>query len=79
MNRDELKEIVTEALDERIKDFYIDRERHYKHHLFIERLEKWADRCTSTFLKTVVQCVVGAILTLIVIGYIAWGAKHFKG
>ena len=63
MNKDEIKQAVSEAIDEKVKDFYIDREKHWRHH---EALEEFIDfwkitkkTAWRTFIVTSVSGIIG--------------------
>lgn len=73
-----IKRAVGEAMDEKMKDFYIDREKHYQHHAFIEDLIQWRDSCKSTCMKAIANIVVVGAIGLMLAGFIAWGGKTFK-
>ena len=64
-NIEEIKTAVSEAIDEKVKDFYIDREKHWRHH---EALEEFIDfwkttkkTAWRTFIVTAVSGVVGLL------------------
>lgn len=66
-------------MQEQMKDFYIERERHYQHHEFIEGMIKWSQSWKSTCMKAIMNAVAIGLLTLLIMGFIAWGGKAFKG
>ncbi|MEP9411525.1 MAG: hypothetical protein HRF42_08980 [Candidatus Brocadia sp.] len=67
MDIDQLKAVIKEALDERIKEFYIDRETHYQDHQFIKELRDWTESIKSTTIKTVVGLFVAALIGLLLL------------
>jgi len=73
-----IKKAVTEAMHDEMKDFYIDREKHYQHHEFIATLMEWKNGWKSTCMKAIANTVVTGILFLLIWGFIAWGGKGFK-
>lgn len=75
MDHDAIKAAMTEVIDEKMKDFWIERERHYKHHEFITEMICWTDKFKSATMKAVVNCIVVALLSAIAIGFIVWGRK----
>lgn len=77
MTKDELKAAIKEALDEEIKPFYIDRERHYQDHQFLESLQNWVGSIGSATLKTLISTVVAGLLILLLLGFVFWGKKNF--
>lgn len=76
MSPDELKtavsEAVTSAMSAQMKDFYIEREEHYKDHQFIQDLRKLCDSCKGTAVAVVVKGIVGACLFLMMAGVYVW-------
>ena len=75
MNHAEIKKAVSEAIEEKMVEYWIDRQKHYGHHQFIESLVLWSDRISSTIVQTVVKTVIVAILALFIIGFAIWGRK----
>lgn len=75
MTKEELRIAVGEAIEDKLKDFWVDREQHYAHHKFIDKWMKWSDEAEKTVWATIVKTVV-----LFVLGLIALGALlKFKG
>lgn len=72
-----VKNAVSEAIKAEMKDFYVDREKHYQHHEFIDDLMKWSICWKSTFGKAIANAIAVAIIGLIVWGFVAWGNKNF--
>ena len=72
MNEADFKRAVSEVLDEKLGDFYVDRETHYKQHLFIEKLMKFCDICTGTVTKTVVTSMCTVFFLSLLIGFAIW-------
>lgn len=65
-----IKEAVKAAMDEKMAEYWVDREKHYQHHEFIDSLIKWADRVSDTTVKAVITAIVMGILALLVLGFI---------
>ncbi len=78
-NYDGIKKAVAEAMSESMKDFYIDREKHYQHHEFLSGLIEWSQNWKSTCMKAIANAIIGGIIFLLLLGYIAWGEKAFRG
>jgi hypothetical protein len=78
VDHDSIKAAVTEAIQEQMRDFYVDREKHYQHHEFLESLIRWRDSCKSTCMKAVANMLIASILGLLVLGFLAWGGKALK-
>ena len=68
MTRDEVKSAVAEAIDEKLSQFWVDGEIHYKHHEFIDRWMKWADEASKTMWTTLIKAVILFVLSLIILG-----------
>lgn len=76
MEFDQIKAAVKEVMDERMKEFYIEREKHYQHHQFLEGFIAWTSSIKSTVLKTIVGLVVTALIGLVVLGFAVWGKRN---
>jgi len=74
-----IKRAVSEAMAEQMKDFYLEREKHYQHHEFIEDLIQWRDSSKSTCLRDLANIIVAGAVGLMLLGFIAWGSKALKG
>lgn len=77
-NYEVIKKAVTEAMQEQMKDFYIDREKHYQHHEFIDNMMKWSNSWKSTCLKAICELITVGAIALLVMGFIAWGKNTLK-
>ena len=75
MTKDELKSAVGEAIDEKLSQFWVDRELHYEHHKFIDKWMKWSDDASKTVWHTIIKAIILAVLGLIAIGVVL----KFKG
>ena len=69
MTKEELKSTMEEVLDSRLKEFWVDRELHYKHHEFIDRWMKWSDDVNKTIWRSIIKYVVIFIMGLIALGF----------
>ena len=77
MTREELKSTVEEAIDEKLSQFWVDRELHYKHHEFIDRWMKWSDDMSKTIWHTIIKTIVLGLLGLLALGaMLKIGWKH---
>lgn len=75
MTKDELKSAVGEAIDEKLSQFWVDRETHYEHHKFIGSWIAWFEDANKTIWRTVIRAFV-----IFIIGLIALGALlKYKG
>lgn len=72
---DAIKQAVKDAMKEEMKDFYIDREEHYQHHMFIKSFKGGVEACQSTIGKVALSSIIVGILTVMVIGFIGWAKK----
>lgn len=77
MNKDEIKQIIEDAIEEKMQQYWVDREKHYQQHDFIDRLMSWADTISNSFLRAIATAITLAIIGLIVLGFILWGKNHF--
>ncbi len=78
MEIEQIRAVMEEVLDERLKAFYIDREVHYQDHQFIKGFRVWTDNVRFTVWKTIVGLFAAAIISLLLAGFIVWGKNHFK-
>lgn len=69
MTEEELKNIIDESLDNKFKQYWVDRELHYKHHEFIDKWMKWTDDATKTIWNSILKAVILGILALIALGF----------
>ena len=69
MTKEELKSAVEEAIDEKLSQFWVDRELHYKHHEFIDKWMKWADDASKTVWHSIIKAIVLFVLGLIALGF----------
>lgn len=79
MDHESVKVAVKEAMKEEMADFYIDRETHYKQHQWLSGLIEWTNTCKTTCGRVIVQAVCFGFIGLLVLGFIFWGSKSFKG
>ena len=75
---EKIKTIVEKVFDEKLGALYIDREKHYKHHLFLDDLLAWMDDTKNVVSHTVVKVVVYGFLGALLLGFVVWG-KHVIG
>ena len=61
---------VKAALEDKLRPFYIDREKHFEHHKFISDWIAWTKQCKSVVLKTLVSAFVMAALGLMIVGFV---------
>lgn len=69
MEKDAIKAAVKEAFQEELKDFYIDRETHYKQHEWLGEMMKYSETCKSVILKTILTALIGGLLGLLYLGF----------
>ncbi len=75
---EELKKVVKEAIHEELSIYKVDKEQHYRDHLFLRDLREWYDDIRSSFWKSVVGAFVMALLALLLLGFVFWGKVNFK-
>ena len=66
MEQKEVVEAVRKAMREEMKDFYIDRETHYKDHEFILGLREWTKDFKSAFWTKIANAMAYAVITVII-------------
>ena len=64
-----IKQAVKEAFKEELKQFYVDRETHYQHHLFLTDWIDWTKKCKSAALVTLITLFTTAVFGLMAIGF----------
>lgn len=72
MTHEDIKLAVTEAMQDQMKDFYIERETHYQDHQFIAELRKFTEACKIGFVGSVVSWLVKILFYLVLGGFIFW-------
>lgn len=63
-----IKEAVDEAMDSHMKDFYVEREKHYLHHQFLTDTIDSIETFKSVCGKSIIGVAVVGIFTLIIMG-----------
>jgi hypothetical protein len=77
MTPEEVEAAVGRAIDNKLGQFYIDRETHYQDHQFISELRKWSEEAKGTVLRAVLKFITYGLIGLLIIGFIVWGKEHF--
>ena len=78
MDEATIKKAVGDVIDEKMAGYWVEREKHYQHHQFIEELIEFTKRCKGTTIKAIVNCLVYGLLLLLVLGFVFWGKVNFK-
>ena len=73
---DTIKQAVREAMQEEMKDFFIDREEHYQHHQFIKGLKTGIEGCQSLVGRITLITIIGGVATVLVLGFVSWIRKQ---
>lgn len=73
-----VSEAVSEVLDDKLKGFWVEREKHWQHHQFIDELIQFTSRCKGTTIKAIVNCAVYGLIALLVLGFMFWGKTNLK-
>lgn len=76
ITKEEIISAVKDTLNEEVKAFYVDREKHWDDHQFLGGFRKWIDDTKSMAWKTVIGAVVMGIIGLLVLGFAFWGGKQ---
>lgn len=77
MTKYEIKQVIEDAIEEKMQQYWVDRETHYRQHDFIDRLMSWSDTISNSFLRAIATALTMAIIGLILLGFILWGRNHF--
>lgn len=78
MTKEELKEAVAEAIHDKLGEFYIERQKHYEHHQFIDGIITTSEKIKGTACKTITTSGIIGLLAILVVGFIAWIKQHLK-
>jgi len=78
LSRDEIKAAVKEALSEEIAPLYVDRETHYKDHLFIKGLRELLEDTKGTVWGAFLRVIVYSVLVLLLGGLAWWTSAHIR-
>ena len=74
----DMKLAMMEAIEEKLGEFYIERQKHFEHHQFIEGVMNTTEKIKGTACKTITTSSVVGLLTIIVLGFIAWIRNQLK-
>jgi Fe2+ transport system protein B len=74
-----IERAVEKALKKNLGEFFIDRERHYRHHAFLDEFITWTNECKRTATQTIAKLAVTALIALVIMGFILWGSTHLRG
>lgn len=69
MTKEDIKSVIDESLDSKFREYWVDRELHYKHHEFIDKWMRWADDASKTIWGTLLRGFVLFIMALIALGF----------
>lgn len=75
MERDEIKEVMKEALKEELGPLFVEREQHYLDHNFIKDIRETRDKITSTACGAVTKSGIAGIIILLLWGFSEWVKK----
>jgi len=78
MTKEELKEAVSEAIQEKLGDFFIEREKHFQHHQFIAGVMTTTNKIKGTACKTITTSGIIGLIAIIVMGFVEWVKQHAK-
>lgn len=67
-----IKTAVKEAMDEKMQDFWVDREVHYQHHLWLKELIDSTTKCKGIVIKVITSTVIIGAVSLLVLGASFW-------
>ena len=67
--RQAISDGVSTALDKSVREFYVDREKHWEDHMFLGGFRKFIDETKSTAWKVVVRVVAIGVIGLLVLGF----------
>jgi hypothetical protein len=76
--KDVVQEVMRDVLREEMSSFWVEREKHYRHHLFIDEMIESSKNVKFTVIKTMTNSVLIAALTMIVIGVATWVMRNIK-
>ena len=60
---------VQAALEDKLRPYYIDREKHWEQHRFLGEWMEWTRQCKSIILKAVLGTIAVAALALMAVGF----------
>lgn len=72
MTPEEIRETIKTALHEELGPYRVDKEQHYKDHLFLDGLRKWMGTLKSTFWSSLVKMLVAGLVFLALLGFVVW-------
>lgn len=72
LTKDEIKAAVSEAIEAKLGDFFIERETHYQDHMFIKSLRDVLDTSRGEVCKQMAGAFVKVVFFLSLLGLVAW-------
>jgi hypothetical protein len=76
--KSELKAVIKEAFNDELKPLFVEREEHYKDHLFLRELRLLIGSIKSNTVKTIVLVAIVSIAGAVTTGLFFWAKSHFK-
>lgn len=78
LTAEEVKDAVRQGVHEAVGSLYIDREKHFKHHAFIDELIELMNKTKNFTWFTILGIVITSVIGLIIGGLILWGKQNIR-
>lgn len=69
---EQLGELITKSINNSARAFFIDREKHYKHHEFVDSVIKFSEFASKTAWRTVIGGAVLFVMGIMGLGLFAY-------
>lgn len=70
-----IAQAVSESIDNKANAFYVDREKHWKHHEFLDRSIDFLSETRGIIWKVIVVAFIGLVIGIFAIGFTLWSGK----
>ncbi len=78
MTAEEIKITIKDAIHTELGHYKVDKEQHYKDHIFLNDLRDWTGNIKSTFWRSLVKVFVSGVVLLTLLGFLVWGESHLR-
>lgn len=78
MTSEDIQTTIKEAIHSELGHYRVDKEQHFKDHIFLNDLREWTGNIKSTFWRSLVKVFVSGLVLLTLIGFVVWGESHFR-
>lgn len=70
VDKEDFKLLLSGVLEEKNKEFYVNRKQHYEDHMWLHEMLKWSNEIKSSVLKCFVKAIVVGVIALLITGFL---------